>query len=188
MLKKTATAAAIAATLILAPAGVAFATPLPSLPNGVQEPYAGQETQSNTVAPGATVTFTSDQTNLLPGTEIEITVDGPTTVEFTTAVLSTSTTTVGADGTFSFGVQIPASAATGSVYTGVAEGGDQADNTYVLNFTINVAAVDDDAAGGDELQVTGAADTGALIWFGLGALALGVAAVSVVAVKRRQTV
>lgn len=181
MLKKTATAAAIAAALVLAPAGAAFAE--------ITEPYAGQETQSNTVAPGATVTFTSDETGLLPGTEIDIVVDGPTSVTFSNVVLSTATTTVDADGTFSFGVTIPADAAAGSVYEGVASGTDEEQNSYTLLFDITVAAADSDAGPvGGGLPDTGAADTGALIWFGLGALALGVAAVAVVAFKRRQTV
>lgn len=188
MLKKSISAAALAAALILAPSA-AFAVSASPTPS----PYAGQDTQSDTAAPGAPVTFTSEQTNLEQGTPIDITVDGPTSVTFQTAVLSTSSTEVGADGTFSFTVTTPADAAPGSVYTGEATGTDDLLNTYTLDFTITIAAADADGeAEGDGdgagLPVTGAADTGALVWFGLGALALGVAAVSVVAVKRRQTV
>lgn len=170
MLKKLLATGALTGALILAGATGAVA-------------YTGDDVQSDTVAPGSAVTFTSEPTGLDEGTEIAITVDGPTAVSL--AAVTTGTTTVGADGLFSFDVTVPADAPAGAEYTGSATGTD-ADSTYTLAFEITVAAAPADGAA-PGLPVTGGADTSAVLWFGAGALVLGGAAVAVAAVTRRKS-
>lgn len=179
MVRKIVISAALTAVFALGFGSAASAIPSPS-----PSPYTGQETQANTAAPGATVTFTSEDTGLPENSPIVIEVDGPTTVTFQSAVASTSSTTVNADGTFTFGVIVPANAPAGAVYEGTASG-ELDEISYELNFTITV--VTPAADGGAGLPNTGPVDTSALLWFGAGALALGIAAVTVVAAKRRKT-
>lgn len=182
MLKKIAVTAALSAALVLGGSAGAHAVIVPPV-----EPYAGQQTESNTVAPGAALPFTSAPTGLSAGTVVSLQITGPSTVTFATATLSASQATVGADGTFQFSVTVPADATPGTVYT-VTASGEDSDSVFTLDLTVTVAAAAvDSAAPNNALPNTGSADTGALVWFGVGALALGIGAVTVVAVKRRPT-
>ncbi|HET8958368.1 MAG TPA: LPXTG cell wall anchor domain-containing protein [Microcella sp.] len=169
MLKKFAATGVLAAALLLgAPAAGAMAY--------VPTPVGG----SSTVAPGGSLTLAYE--GFAANSQVLFTVAGPTSV--TLAVDTTTTKTTNAQGEVELAVTIPSTAAAGSTYT-VTANGSGAEQSLTQTATITVAAADADAGG---LPVTGAADTGAIVWFGLGALALGAAAVSVVAVKRRQTV
>lgn len=169
MLKKFVATGALAAALLLgAPAAGALAyTPTP---------VGG----SSTVAPGGTVTFAF--AGWLPSESITFTISGPTTVQL--AVDTTITKTANAQGEASLAITAPADAPAGATYTITATGTGANEAALTQTATFTIAAADADAGG---LPVTGGADTGALVWFGLGALALGAAAVTTVTLKRRQT-
>jgi hypothetical protein len=184
MLKKIIIMATLSAALIASGSVAAHATTTPGV-----GPYAGQQTVNNTAAPGVAVAVASEPTGLAAGTPILIEVNGPTTVTFETVILSTAQTTVGLDGTFRFSVTVPVNAPPGAVYTGTASGEDS-DSVFTLAFAVTVAvaaAALDSGAPNSALPNTPSADTGALLWFGAGALVLGVGAVAVFAVKRRAT-
>ena len=168
MLKKFVATGALAAALLLgAPAAGALAyTPTP---------VGG----TSTVTAGGTVTFSFS--GWLPGEPVTITVSGETSVQL--AVDTSITKTADADGEFSLAITAPADAPAGSTYTITATGTGANEAALTQTATFTIAAADADAGG---LPVTGAADTGALVWFGLGALALGAAAVTTVTLKRRQ--
>jgi LPXTG-motif cell wall-anchored protein len=172
MLKKFVATGALAAALLLgAPAAGALAyTPTP---------VGG----SSTVAAGGTVTFAFS--GWLPNANVSFTVSGPTSVQL--AVDTSITKAANASGELSLAITAPSDAPAGATYTITATGtgANEAALTQTATFTIAAADADADAGG---LPVTGAADTGALVWFGLGALALGAAAVTTVTLKRRQTV
>ena len=176
MIKKLLATGALAGALLLTGGTMAAAGPLP---------YTGAEVDTDTVVAGGEVCFTSDATDLEPGTPIDVTVTPSAGVTVSGEVV------VDENGTFTFCVTTPANAAPGTTYTGTATGTDTDGDTYSFGYTVTIAAAPADGApaggGGAALPITGGADTTAVLWFGAGALALGGAAIAVAAVTRRKS-
>ncbi|WP_169079418.1 hypothetical protein [Microcella alkalica] len=158
---------ALAGALVLTGSAAAFAAE-----------YTGGSVNTNTVAAGGTVTFTSVETGLDEGTDVTASLTCGSTVTAIDGV------TVGADGIITFTATVPAGT-TGSCTLSVSA--DDGVDTYLQTLSLTVAAAPVDGGAGDGLAETGAADLTPVLWFGAGAVVLGAAAAGVVAATRRRS-
>jgi LPXTG-motif cell wall-anchored protein len=171
-------------TRFIATAIVAGALVLGAQTSAFAADYTGTVTD-NTVAPGATITYTVDaaDSELAPFTSGTASLTGELAAE--EAVITPASTlvqevTTDANGDLAFTIKLPTSAPAGSTYElAVAVGAFQ----DVESFT--VTAVPADTASG-ALPSTGV-DATPYVWFGGGLLLLGAGLVSVLAFVRRSS-
>jgi LPXTG-motif cell wall-anchored protein len=169
-------------TRLIATAVVAGALVLGAQTSAFAADYTGEVT-ATTAAPGATITYTSTETDEAPFTTGTASLDGTLANEEAVisqaSVLRTAVTT-DANGDLSFTVKLPTSAPAGSVYTL-----DVAVGAFQDSIELAIAGVPADTASG-ALPSTGV-DATPYVWFGGGLLLLGAGLVSVLAFVRRSS-
>jgi LPXTG-motif cell wall-anchored protein len=145
--------------------------------------YTGEVT-ATTAAPGATITYFSDDTDVAPFTTGAASLTGTLAAEeavITPASTLTTAVTTDANGNLGFSIKLPTSAPAGSTYSLSVAVGEFNDVK-----TLTIAGVPTDAAGNASgaLPSTGV-DATPYVWFGGGLLLLGAGLVSVLAFVRR---
>jgi LPXTG-motif cell wall-anchored protein len=143
---------------------------------------------TNTVAPGGFVTYTSTDTDQAPFTTGTAALTGELAAEeavITQASTLTTSVTTDANGDLSFQIKLPTSAPAGSTYTL-----DVAVGTFNDAVSLEVAAVPADTAAGASASDSGSlpstgVDATPYVGFGGGLLVLGAGLVSVLAYVRR---
>jgi LPXTG-motif cell wall-anchored protein len=172
-------------TRIIATAVVAGALVLGAQTSAFAADYTGDVT-ATTAAPGATISYFSDDTDEAPFTSGTASLTGTLALEeavITPASTLNTTVTTDANGNLGFTVKLPTSAPAGSVYTLAVEVGEFNDVK-----TLTIAGVPADTAGNASgaLPSTGV-DATPYVWFGGGLLLLGAGLVSVLAFVRRSS-
>jgi LPXTG-motif cell wall-anchored protein len=172
-------------TRLIATAVVAGALVLGAQTSAFAADYTGEVT-ATTAAPGATITYFSDDTDEPAFATGFATLTGTLAAE--EAVISQASTltqsvTTDANGNLGFTIKLPTSAPAGSVYTL-----DVAVGAFQDAKTLTVTAVPADTAGSASgaLPSTGV-DATPYVWFGGGLLVLGAGLVSVLAFVRRSS-
>ena len=155
--------------ILFASAALALAlVTVPAAASGVS--YTGS-LDKNSVAPGGTVSYTSTDTGQPSGTPADV--SATPDVNYIGSA-NVGHYTVAADGSLHFSFTLPTSAANGTVFTISVTAGRFTDSKTVTAVV----------ASSSGLPATGV-DAAPYIWFGGGAVALGLAIVVVVAVTRR---
>jgi hypothetical protein len=172
-------------TRIIATAVVAGALVLGAQTSAFAADYAGEVT-ATTAAPGATITYFSDDTDEAAFTTGTASLTGTLAAEeavITPASTLVQAVTTDADGNLGFTIKLPTSAPAGSVYTL-----DIAVGEFNDTETLTIAAVPADVAANASgaLPSTGVVAT-PYVWFGGGLLLLGAGLVSVLAFVRRNS-
>ena len=155
---------AIAALVV----GLSVAVSSPALAVG----YTGGSLSTNSAAAGGTVTYTSNATGFDETTSATLTLTCPSGTDIDTVPF-------GSDGILRATLTLPTDAAAGDECVLTVAATSQTD-TFSDTRTITIAG-----APVDGLPNTGASSAAPIAWFGVGALALGIAAVVVALVTRR---
>jgi LPXTG-motif cell wall-anchored protein len=169
-------------TRLIATAVVAGALVLGAQTSAFAADYTGA-VNATTAAPGATITYFSDDTDEPAFTSGTASLTGNLAAEeaaITQASTLSTTVTTDANGNLGFTIKLPTSAPAGSTYTLAVAVGDFNDAK-----TLTIAAVPADTASG-ALPSTGV-DATPYVWFGGGLLLLGAGLVSVLAFVRRSS-
>jgi LPXTG-motif cell wall-anchored protein len=171
-------------TRLIATAVVAGALVLGAQTSAVAADYSGEVT-ATTAAPGATITYFSDDTDEAPFTTGTASLTGTLAAEeavITQASTLVQSVTTDASGNLGFTIKLPTSAPAGSVYTlNVAVG------AFNDTETLTIAAVPADTANASGALPSTGVDATPYVWFGGGLLLLGAGLVSVLAFVRRSS-